>query len=97
MYPFFPSLKPKILLNSSHKFIPTRIVRRMIRIDREFLSNINSINDTVLKMTPGMIQGPIKFNALMQILTSLLLDVITGTTSVDPLACLNKPKQANDR
>ena len=46
---------------------------------------------------PGMIQGPIKFNALMQILTSLLLDVITGTTSVDPLACLNKPKQANDR
>ena len=37
-----------------------------------------------------MIQGPIKFTALMQILTSLLLDVITGTTSVDPLACLNK-------
>ena len=32
----------------------------------------------------------------MQILTSLLLDVITGTTSVDPLACLNKPKQANE-
>lgn len=49
------------------------------------------------KMMPGMIQGPIKFNALMQILTSLLLDVIMGTTSVDPLACLNKPKQANDR
>ena len=46
---------------------------------------------------PGMIQGLIKFSALMQILTSLLLDVITGTTSVDPLASLNKPKQANDR
>ena len=47
-------------------------------------------------MMPGMIQGPIKFSALMQILTSLLLDVITGTTSVDPLACLNKPKQPNE-
>ena len=41
----------KILHNSFHEFIPTcrRIVWWIIRIDREFLCNINSINDTVLK------------------------------------------------